>query len=652
MHNPKYSLFYDNHTMPYCPDVGHNFDIEHFTDRIQQCGVDYLTFHARCNLGMAYYDTNIGIKHPSLQYDLFGMIAESCNKKGIAITAYLNAGISSAEGVKNPDWNRVRPDGRVYSENKVDPFVRTMCFNSGYHEHLVNMVSEIAVKYDVSGFFLDCFSTECICPVCIREMKERGLDWRNPDAIKTFGKISALRLAKDIAAAGKKINPEYLFYFNGLGYEEQLGTGTYLECECLPTTNTGYEFLPLAARFMRTIGRQPLLNMTTRFYDWADFGCIRSVEAIKAELLTGLALGLRPNIGSHIHPRGDFEDPVFDLIEELYGYLQERDDWYSGSETVAEIAIVFTPDNNHFSTRKYLKSAVRMIGELQLQCDVVTLSADWNKYQLLILPDEITVNKELARRLHDHLDKGGKIISSGYSGLDTERENFALKDEWGLEFKGECKYTPAYIKVDKTFDPDLVDIPLAMYSSGIEMKAHAGTKVLATIFKPYYNRCWDGEYAVFYTPPDCNTGIPALTINRNVAHFSHKIFSGYYERGFIELRTIFDQLVKRLLPNPILKTENHPSFVRAIVTKQPDLSRTIVHIIAYLPELRGNTEIIEDPITVLNAKISLRVDGSYFNNAYLAPEKRYLQIERGDKYVSVVIPEFTGYALLVFEDGN
>ena len=59
MHQPKYCLFYDNHTMPACPDVGENFDDEAFTDRIKRCGVDQLTFHARCKLGMAYYDTKM-----------------------------------------------------------------------------------------------------------------------------------------------------------------------------------------------------------------------------------------------------------------------------------------------------------------------------------------------------------------------------------------------------------------------------------------------------------------------------------------------------------------------------------------------------------------------------------------------------------------
>ena len=55
MHRIKYCLFYDNHTMQACPDVGETFNAEAFTDRIKNCGVDYLIFHARCNQGMAYY---------------------------------------------------------------------------------------------------------------------------------------------------------------------------------------------------------------------------------------------------------------------------------------------------------------------------------------------------------------------------------------------------------------------------------------------------------------------------------------------------------------------------------------------------------------------------------------------------------------------
>jgi len=651
VHQPKYALFYDNHTMPHCPDVGKGFDVEHFTDRIKACGVDYLTFHARCNLGMAYYDTSIGTKHPSLEYDLFGRLADACQRKDIALTAYLNAGISSAEGVAHPEWVRLPFDGHAYPEERMTPYVRTMCFNSGYRQHLVSMVDEIARKYPVAGFFIDCIgSPDCVCPICIREMKERSIDWRDKQAVREFGKLASKRLAIDIAQAVKKINPEYLLYFNGLGYEEQFGIGTYLECECLPASpGWGYDFLPLAARHMRTIADQPLLNMTARFYEWGDFGGLRAAEGIKSELLTGLSLGLRPNVGSHFHPRGDFEDPVLDRVEEVYRYLREREAWYDGARPRAEIAVVFVKDHTHFGAKKYLRSAARLLGELQQQFDVVTEFADWGKYELLVLPDEITLGDKAAQRIKAHLENGKAVISSGHSGLDPARRRFALEEQWGVRYEGECDLDPAYFRANKTFAPEIADMPLSLYAGGIRMTALPGAKTAATLFRPYYNRHWDGEYAFFYNPPDRDTGEPALTFNGRVAHFSHNIFSGYHERGAIDLRTMLKLALDRLLPEPMLRTENLPSFARATVTEQSFPARRMAHILTYVPERRGQTDIIEDAVAALDVKVALRLDGKPVTKVYLAPERAPLAFEIKDGYATVNLPAVRGYALVVFE---
>ena len=35
MHSPKYSLFFDNHTMKACPDVGANFDAQKFVAEVK-----------------------------------------------------------------------------------------------------------------------------------------------------------------------------------------------------------------------------------------------------------------------------------------------------------------------------------------------------------------------------------------------------------------------------------------------------------------------------------------------------------------------------------------------------------------------------------------------------------------------------------------
>jgi hypothetical protein len=649
MHQPKYCLFYDNHTMPACPDVGENFDVEAFTDRIKRCGVDYLTFHARCNLGMAYYDTKIGIKHPSLKYDLFGKLAEACQRKGIALTAYFNGGISSAEGLLHREWTTLYFDGREYRDPRFTPYVRTMCYNTPYRDHLIAMIEEVAHNYQVSGFFIDCLAGyPCVCPICVKEMKERGIDWNNLDEVVKFSEFSAIRLAKDIAKALKDINPNYLIYFNGPGFEEQSELGTYMECECLPTGGWGYEYLPVMSHYMCTLGDKPVLNMNGRFYDWGDFGGLRPEAAIKSELLYGLANGMRPNIGGHFHPRGDLENAVLDRIEKIYKELQTMEPWFDNAKNITEIAVVYPGTIENIRNDGQLKSAVRMLSELKQQFDVVTLFSDWSRYKVLVIPDNITFNEEIARRVKAHIAAGKAVISTGSSGLDTEKKQFVLEKEWGVKYVGENDFDPAYFTVGKNFNRGLPDMPLSLYSSGINVESLSGTSVEANLIKPYYNRIWDGEYAFFYNPPDQVTDKPALTIHGKVAHFSHRIFSGYYDQAPVELRMVFANVLDKFLPAPLIKYENLPSFSRVFVTEQP--GRKMVHLLSYVPEMRGSkTQMIEELIELHNVKISLRHDGKTPKKVYLAPERKSLPFKVTDGYIHVIIPVSKGYSLLVFE---
>ena len=654
-YHPKYCLFYDNHTMAACPDVGANFDADAFTDRIKQCGVDQITFCARCNQGMAYYNTKIGIKHPSLKYDLFGKLAEACKRKNIALIAYLNGGISSAEGVLHREWTTLYFDGRENRKPSNTPYVRTMCYNTGYRDHLIAMIEEIAHNYPVSGFFIDCLQGfPCVCPICVKEMKERGIDWQNEDEVVKFSEFSALRLAKDIAKAARAINPDFQLYFNGVPFEDQKDIGTWLECEDLPTAGWGYEYLPVLAHYMRTLGDKPVMNMNGRFYDWGDFGGLRPEAAIKSELLYGLANGMRPNIGGQFHPRGDLEDAVFDRIEKIYTELQTMEPWFDNAKNLTEIAIVYPKSNRNIRDQAFgdsngqLRAAVRMLSELKQQFDVVTEFADWSKYKVLVIPDDITFNEEITRRVKDHIAAGKAVISSGSSGLNMEKTQFALEKEWGIKFNKECDFDPAYFTVGKNFNRGLPVMPLSLYSSGVDVEPLPGTSVEANLIKPYYNRGWDGEYAFYYNPPDKVTDKPALTVNGKVAHFSHRIFTGYYDQAPVELRTVFANVLDKFLPDPLIKYENLPSFSRVFVTEQP--GRRMVHLLSYVPELRGSkTQMIEEPIELHDVKISLRMDGKTLKKVYLAPEKKSLPFKIIDGYVNVTIPVSMGYSLLVFE---
>jgi hypothetical protein len=656
MHEPKWCIFYDVHTMPACPDVGVGFDAEAYADRIKACGVDYVVFHARCNLGMAYYNTKVGLRHYSLKYDLFGALAEALKARDIALTAYINIGLSHEEGLLNRGWLVLTPEGYTYKPERMDHFMRMMCYNTGYSDHVLEQVREVVSGYPVAGLFLDCMVNHpCVGVECVREMKELGMDWQDQYQLEEFANISRVRMAQRIADAAHAINPDLLLYFNGVSYEDQANIGTYLEFECLPTGGWGYDALPTMGRYMRTLGK-PLLNMTGRFHkSWGDFGGIRTEASLEYDVLSGLSLAMRPTIGDHFHPRGDINHPVFDLIERIYTRAQKLEPWLDKAKPVTEIGVAlpepgysYTHWTGYSAVDATAKGASRILCELRQQFDILSPKADWQGYSLLVLPDNILFDDANADKVRKHLAAGGAIISSAWSGTDPDKAKFVL-DEWGVKLDGPSPFDPAYIVVGPALAADTPDMPITLYQPGTQISALDGTDVLAEITAPYYNRHWDGEHGFLYLPPDKGTGQPAVTMKGRVAHFSHPIFASYYHDAQVPMRQVLANLLAKLLPAPMVKAEGLPSFARVTITAQP--GRRMVHILSYVPERRGPMmEMIEEPIELRKIPLALRIDDRVVDRVYLAPTEQELPFTVEDGYVRTTIPVVPGYAMVVFEE--
>jgi len=661
MHIPTWALFFDFHTMPANPDVGRAFDMAAITDWFQECGADYVVFPARCNLGTAYYPTRLGIPHPSLQGDLFGDLVKACHDKGIAISAYINVGLSHEEAYRHREWCVLRADGRSYTEPFGQSFFRQMCYHTDYAEHVIGMAREVLERYDVDGFFFDCFNTQpCIGRECMERMIAEGVDWRDDEQLNDFNYRKMVAMGRKLSEALRGVKPDLLIYFNGLDYAAQQDLGTYLELECLPQGGWGYELLPMISRYMRTLGK-PVLNMTGRFQkSWGDFGGVRTVASVEYDCIYGIANGVPPTLGDHFHPRGDLNRAVMALDREVYARLQPLQPWIEGAVPVVEAAAVMLADYPGYAWAggsrpqtkalavQSAKAATRVLCELKVQFDNVTTAVPWDRYGLLVLPDDIAVTPEIAARLQAHLDRGGAILSTGRAGLAPDGKAFAL-DAWGLDCQGDDPFDPAFLSAAPGFAEGLPDMPISLYERGIAMAARPGTEVLATITAPYYNAIWDGRHGHRYTPPDRDTGRPAVTLCGRVAHASHPLFRTYFTSGALPMRQVVANLLARLLPEPLIQAPGAPAFTRITVTSQP--GRRMVYALAYLPESRGaGINMIEEPMEVSDLCLRLRLDGRRPRRAYLAPGGEALALSVGDRYAEVTLPRLRGWAVVVFEE--
>ncbi|HQK94468.1 MAG TPA: beta-galactosidase trimerization domain-containing protein [Armatimonadota bacterium] len=661
MHDPKWCIFFDFHTMPANPDVGKGFDFDAITGQLADAGVDYMVFPARCNLGMAYYNTKVGIRHPALEYDLIGRLSAACEKRGIALTTYINIGLSHEEALLHREWCVVTEEGYTYKPNRLDHFFRQMCYGTGYADHVIEMVREVASGYPVAGFFFDCmYTSPCVGVECLREMRELGYDWQDAEQLHEYNYLKMNRMAQRLSDAARAINPELLIYCNGIDYEAQRDSGTYLEFECLPTGGWGYEALPVGARYLRTLGK-PVLNMSGRFHkSWGDFGGIRTEPSLEYDLVYGLANAMRCTIGDHFHPRGDINQPVFDLYRHLYDRLRPLEPWLEGARAEVDTAVVWpmpypgykcmSPAKRPEWDKHYtaIKGACRMLCELKWQFDIVTDYIDWDAYDLLVLPDHTLLDEEWAERIRRHLAKGGAILSSAWSGLDPERKGFVFP-EWGARYGGDDPYDPAFFTPAKGMAAGLPDMPITLYQKGTSIEPLDGAEVLGEIIAPYYNRHWDGEHGFLYMPPDKPAGRAFGVLRDRVAHFSHPLFTSYIVDGQIPVKRFVSNTLARIMSEPLVRAPGMPSFARVNVTAQPH--RRMLWVMSYVPERRGDTvDMIEEPIELRDVAVSLRADGREVRSVYLAPDRQPLTFSLRDGYLHTVVPQVRGYAVVVFEE--
>lgn len=653
MKKPEFILFFDNHTQHDCYDVGHNFNAENFADNLVKIGADYIGFHARCNQGFAYYDTKIGTRHPSLRegHDLFGEVVEACKKRNIGVSAYFNCGLSNEDGVNHPEWCKITPDSQIFHKyvlnSDITPYMRIMCINSPYRDHLLKMIAEVKEKYPVSGFLFDSFNSfPCVCKHCIEGMRKAGLDHKKPEDVQKFARMSDLRLAEDICKLIEPRKNNYMTFYLGVSARNNLKFGSYLECECLPTVPCwGYDFLPAKSRYLRTlVTDEPVLNMTGRFYNWGDFGSLRTDAALEYDLFYGLANGMRPNIGDHFIPDGTYHKGIVDRLSGVYGKLKQYNEWFKDAKNPVDIALLLPG----MATTNTSKAAVRMLSELNMQFDCIDEENSWDKYKVVILPDNVVITEQIREKLAKHLQNGGKILATGLSGLNEDKTAFAFEKEWGVRFKAEKTFEPAYFRMCGSLSSLVPDLPLTANANCLEVEALDGSEVVGKIVAPYYNKGWDGIYSNFYTPPKNMTEMPFAVLANQTAYCSAQLFAGYYKAASVELRYILGAMLKHLLAEPLVEvTSGLASFSRVFVSEQPN--RNMVHLLNYIPELRGEMLIVEEALEANNINIRLRLDGKKVKSVSLAPCGTALDFTVNGNYVEFTVPSIKGYGMAVVE---
>lgn len=655
----------DFHTSEHIPDIGKHFDAEDFVATFKKAHVDSVTIFAKCHHGWAYYPTEAGAPHPNLaRPDLLGEMVDALNAADIECPIYITVQWDERNARLHPEWRARSATDSRFDPDQLTAGWHTLCLNhKAYRDELLAMAREVATRYATPGIFFDIvLSPDCVCQECLDSMAAHGLDPENPADRLINDEWVNERFRVEMSAV---LNAEFpglrIFYNCGHIHKqgpERFAPYSHLELESLPTGGWGYNHFPSSARYAATLGLDFVAHTGKFHTSWGEFGGFKHPDALEFEAAQMVSLGSKCLVGDQLHPSGAINPDTYASIAPAYARIEALEPYLEGAAQVSEVAILTAEYFHHAGDRNSDADdgAAQMLQELQQPFDVIDPSADFSRYRVIILPDEVPVEGELAGRLNTYVSGGGKLLLSGISAL---QDDGAFAVPAGIRNTGPVQFNPSYLRASAELDRGMTASPFVVYGRAQAIVAEGAT-VLAEVVPPYFNRSYKHFSSHAHAPDDVSAAPlgAGVTIHGGVAYVAYPIFSIYRAMGQPLYRYLIRGLLNRLLPDPALTTDL-PSSGRATLVRQANRNRHVLHLLYGAPQVRGNAVPTRDGVRVMEMIEDIPAIGPVSATLRLptAPSRAYDAItgepiaiaDLGDGRYGVTLDRLRIHAAVVFE---
>lgn len=651
----------DFHTSEAIPGIGSQFSRSQFQNMLRIGHVDSITVFSKCHHGWAYHPSEANTMHPHLSFDLLGEMIDSAHEIGVKTPVYLSAGLDEKLARRHPEWLiRDAEDRTRWVRDFMTPGYHEFCFNTPYLDLLLAQIHEIVSNYDADGIFLDIVGIrECRCQYCVAALREAGQDPRDEAAVAALGERTYLNYTRRVRETIDAVKPGLPAFHNSShqlrGRRDLARVNSHLELESLPTGGWGYDHFPLSARYVQSLGMD-YLGMTGKFHtSWGEFGGYKHPNALRFETALSLAHGAKCSIGDQLHPSGQMDEATYALIGAAYAEVEAKEPWCRNTSSVADIAVLSLeaareacPDTLQQDQQASLADAgaVRILTEGHYLYDIVDVDADFSRYKVLVLPDEVPVWPELRDLINQFTANGGKVLATGRSGLNAAGDTFML--ELGLNWKGANPYQPSYFHPQFSPGP-LLPASYVMYSEGQLVELNGG-RSLGRRENPYFNRDVFTFSSHLHTPSAGEDNGPGMIESQSGIYIAWNVFGDYADNGHLVLKETVLHALSRLLPQPSLRCDL-PARGIATLQYQAEENRYIHHLLFAAPVLKGRVEVIEDIVPLQKVAVSLRLPASAaMKRVYLAPSMEELPYKTGEYgEIKYTVPYLENHQMVVLE---
>lgn len=610
---PWRKVHLDFHNSQHVASIGEKFDAAEFGETLERARVNAIVVFAKDMHGYFYYPSRYGPVHPGLKLDLLGAQVEELRKRKIACYAYYCTTWDNYLAEAHPEWLVIKRDRTNYLP-KFDqtPGWTALCLS---HEKFVQLMldhaREFVAKYHLDGAWFDMpvpIAGECFCNECVRQLRAAGADPFAKEAQRRHKHELHRRFLERMTKLVRETRPGCQVDYNGqctFGLEERAPYQDNIDIEALPSGGWGYWYFPTVVRYVRNFGLTAY-GMTGRFKaSWADFGGLKLPAQLDIELGSIVANGALCDIGDQMPPNGRLDRAVYHVIGKCYARIEKLEPLLEGAVPVVEAAIVIRglPLEDPGRNNPALTGLVKLGMEAHLQFDVIETDQPWDKYRLLILPEDLSLDASAADKLDAFVNRGGAVLAVHDGGKGWLYRH-------GFFHQGASPFQPAYLVPKQSFTGDIPAYEYALYEGASQWRAPEQARIVARLGEPAFQRSPRKYTSHRQTPFDHETPYAAAALLGRIGLIAFPLGTSYFNQGYWVYRSLFVHMLQSLLPERLVET-NAPANAEITLLEQKAQKRYVVHVVNW-SALRGappHPVFHEEPTPLRDIEVTVRLPG-------------------------------------------
>ena len=693
-------LLLDMHVSDLDPRFLTGFDPKVLVENVTRANINTLTISANTHTGLCYWPTKVGVMHPGIHgRDLLREMLDEGHRHGLNMIVYFVSIYIEDYPLQHPEARVVAADGTserllMNSAGKPRRFWMACPNNQAYRQFVVAQLEEICQNYDFEGVWPDMamWPTVCYCEACQQRYADevggempRVADWTDPVWVNFQRRREEwlCEFAQLETDTIRKYKPEAT-----VAHQAQTFAGDWLFGASIGLSNTTdwlssdyygdrYQLSFYAKLFYSLSNHKPFEHLNSWCYPNIHEHVVQRTESyMKAIAFSAIMNHGSPAFIDAIDPVGTINPdryrraaPVMHEVEKYEPHIGGRfcqdvgiyfsyDSLYDladNGKPVMKAMYNFEPGKDFGGPTSHRNAAIntsRMLTQYNIPYGVITRKhlADLKRYQIVILPNVVTLTDEEMAAFRDFVSAGGSLYASKYTSLVSQsgerQQDFLLADLFGVSFEGETDEVLTYVSPAPEsailFEGFSAQYPVTLRSTQTKVRAKGDVTVLATVTLPYTDPRGTPYTAILTDPPGRPTNFPSVVLN---SYGKGKVM---YSAGPLEIwdydpqLDVFRNLIGLLQTRPFAFESDAPKPVEITLFDQPDRSRFVVNLINFPPDL--------PPIPVTDIQVRVRIgDERHPVRVVRLPEGQDLLSTVRDGWVEFTASRLESYLMLAVE---